>query len=364
MKYIKAIFDLLKDTFFEWRDDKASRLAAALAYYAVLSLPPLLIVVLAVVGLTWGARTDAQAQIMAQVEDVVGSDGAQLVETMIEGASDRGSGIVATVVGVVTLLFGAMGVFAQLQGALNTIWEVEVAPDQGIWSLVRTRFLSFGMVLGIGFLLVISLLVSALLTVLETYLNELFPNWSLLQYLNFFISLGVITLLFAIIFKVLPDVKIAWRDVWMGALVTAVLFTVGKFLLGWYLGRAGVASTYGAAGSLVVILLWIYYSAQIFFFGAEFTQVYSRRYGSRILPSDAAVRAPEARQTVQKRLRQKAAQAAATKEQQWATQPAASSSRTRSRTEKDSIFRDANYYVGLLALMVGVVIGVLYRPSR
>jgi membrane protein len=199
-------------------------------------------------------------------------------------------GIVSSIVGIVVLLFGASGVFGELQAALNTVWEVQPKPDRGLWGMIKDRFFSFTMVLGVGFLLLVSLLLSAALSAVGRFLSERLPGGEALwQVLNFVISLGVVTSLFALIFKVVPDVKIEWRNVWIGAAVTALLFTLGKFLLGLYLGKASFASMYGAAGSLVVLVVWVYYSAQILFLGAEFTQVYARHNGSNMRPSSNAV---------------------------------------------------------------------------
>ena len=276
----KEIFELLKETYNEWSEDKAARLAAALAYYTVFSLAPLLIIAIAVAGLVFGQEA-ARGQLDNQIQSLVGQQSAELIQTMVESASKPKSGIIATVIAIVTILFGASGLFGQLQDALNTIWEVEPKPDRGILGLIKDRFLSFTMVLGIGFLLLVSLIISALLSALNSYLTDLLPgSIYVLQILNFVISFGVITLLFAMIYKILPDVKIAWSDVWIGAAVTSLLFALGKFLIGLYLGNSSAGSAYGAAGSLVILLLWIYYSAQILLFGAEFTQVYAKKYGS------------------------------------------------------------------------------------
>lgn len=285
----KTVWELLKETISDWSQDKASRLAAALAYYTTFSIAPLLVIVIAIVGLVFG-REAVQGQIEAQIQGLVGEDSAELIQEMIQGANDRTAGTIATIIGVATLLFGATGVFAQLQDALNTIWEVEPKPGRGLIGIIRTRFTSFTMVLGIGFLLMVSLVVSAGLAVLSEFLQGGLSEMAwLAQIVHFIISFGVITLLFAMIYKLLPDVKIAWSDVWIGAAVTALLFTLGKFLIGLYLGHSGVASSYGAAGALIVILLWVYYSAQILFLGAEFTQVYAKRFGSRIVPAEHAV---------------------------------------------------------------------------
>jgi membrane protein len=284
----KTIWTLLKETFSEWREDKASRLAAALAYYTVFALAPLLIIVIAVAGLVFGQEA-ARGELIAQIQGLVGQEGAQLIETMVESASKPTSGIIATTIAIATILFGASGLFGQLQDALNTIWEVEPKPERGILGMIKDRFLSFTMVLGIGFLLLVSLIVSAVLSALNPYLKDLLPGsiyW--IQILNFIISFGVITLLFAMIYKILPDVEIAWDDVWIGAVVTSLLFNLGKFLIGLYLGNSSAGSAYGAAGSLVILLLWVYYSAQILLFGAEFTQVYAKRRGSWVASAQKA----------------------------------------------------------------------------
>jgi membrane protein len=289
LAFIKTVWELLKETISDWSQDKASRLAAALAYYTTFSIAPLLVIVIAIVGLIFG-REAVQGQIEAQIQGMVGEDSAELIQEMIQGTNNPTSGTIATVIGLATLLFGATGVFAQLQDALNTIWEVEPKPGRGLMGIVIARFTSFTMVLGIGFLLMVSLVVSAGLAALTEFLQGNLSDiaW-LAQIVNFIISFGVITLLFAMIYKLLPDVKIAWSDVWIGAAVTALLFTLGKFLIGLYLGHSEVASSYGAAGALIVMLLWVYYSAQILFLGAEFTQVYAKRFGSRIVPAEHAV---------------------------------------------------------------------------
>jgi membrane protein len=289
----KAMFELLKKTFAEWNEDKAPRLAAALAYYTVFSLAPLLIIVIAISGLVFG-REAAQGQIVGQIQGLVGEQGAQVIQTMIEGASKPSASILATIIGLATLLLGAGGLFGQLQDALNTIWEVQPKPGRGIFGMLQTRFLSFTLVVGTGFLLLVSLVLSAALQAFSGYLGGLFPNAGIvLQIVNILLSFAVITLLFAMIYKVLPDVKIAWSDVWIGAVATALLFTIGKFLIELYLGRSSTASTFGAAGSLVVLLLWVYYAAQILLLGAEFTQVYANQYGSHVVPSKHAMAVPE-----------------------------------------------------------------------
>jgi membrane protein len=282
-------WELTKATFSEWDDDKASRLAAALAYYTAFSLAPLLVIAIGIAGMVFGDEA-AQGEIVGQLTGLIGHDGAKLVEQMIAASRQPSRSVTATAIGVAVLLFGASGVFGQLQDALNTIWEVKPRPGRGLRGLLRDRFLSFTMVLGTGFLLLVSLALSALFAALGRLLTSALPLPEVaLQVLNTIFSLGLTTLLFALIFKVIPDAKIAWRDVWIGSTITALLFTIGKLGIGLYLGKSTVASSFGAAASLAVLLVWIYYSAQILFLGAEFTQVYATRYGSHIEPARGAV---------------------------------------------------------------------------
>jgi membrane protein len=298
---VKSGFTLIKESFQEWQKDGALDLGAALAFYTIFSLAPLLLVALAVAGLLWD-RGQIQGQLIAQIQGLMGPQGAQAVQTMLANAGQHGSGVLATVIGVVTILFGATGVFVQLQNALNRVWNVEAKPGLGIWSFVKTRLISFGMVLGVGFLLLVSLVVSTAVSAVGKWATGLLPgSETLMQVLTFAVSFALITFLFALMYKYLPDVEIGWRDVWVGAVVTALLFTLGKFLIGLYLGKSSIASTYGAAGSLVVVLLWIYYSSQILFLGAEFTQVYATHYGAQIKPSKHAVPVVEKKETVSQR---------------------------------------------------------------
>jgi membrane protein len=291
-----AWIELVKQTAKDWKDDQASRLAAALAYYTAISIAPLLVVVIAVAGLVFGPEA-AQGAIYGELGGVIGPDSAETLQTMVESANKPRAGVLATIIGIAVLLFGATGVFAELQDSLNTIWEVEPKPGRGLWLLIRQRFLSLGMVLGIAFLLIVSLVVSAGLAALGDSLARVLPGAPIIwQVLGFVVSFAVVTLLFAMIFKVLPDVKIRLRDVWVGSVVTAALFVLGKVLLGLYFSRAHVASSYGAAGSIVAMLLWVYYSAQIFFFGAEFTQAYAKSRGAGLEPTENARPAPEARE--------------------------------------------------------------------
>ena len=287
-------FKLLKDTATEWSEDNVPLLAAALAYYTVFSLAPLLLISIAIAGLFFGEAA-ARGEIIGQIQGLVGREGAEAIQAMIQNANRPGSGgTIATIVGVVVLLFGASGVFGQLQVALNTIWEVKPKPGNGIKSFLQARFLSFAMVLVIGFLLLVSLVLSAILAVVSRYFGDLVPGFVIVgQIANFIISFSVVTVLIAAIYKFLPDVNIPWKNLWVGSGVTALLFNLGKFLLGLYISHGGVGSAYGAAGSLVVLLIWVFYSAQILLFGAEFTQVYSKYRGLPIEPSKHAIRVPK-----------------------------------------------------------------------
>jgi membrane protein len=291
---LKQIFRLVKATFTEWSEDNVPLMAAALAYYTLFSLAPLLVIAIAIVGAVFGEEA-AQNQIVGQIQGLVGRDGAEAIQAMILNASQpRSGGAIATSISVGILILGASGVFGQLQYALNTIWEVKPKPEQGFWNFLRARFLSFAMVLVIGFLLLVSLILSAILTAISAFFSGYLPAFAVLgRILNFGISFAAITVLFASIYRFLPDVKIGWRNLWLGAGVTALLFNIGKYLIGLYLGSSGVGSTYGAAGSLVVVLLWVFYSAQILLIGAEFTQVYSKFRGTPIQPTRYAVRVPD-----------------------------------------------------------------------
>lgn len=290
---VKEVVPFFKDVLGDWSEDKAARLGAALAYYTVFSLAPLLVISIAIAGLVLGDEA-ARGQIQAQISGLVGQEGARAVEEMVEGASRPSSGVIALVAGFAMLLFGASGVFGQLQDALNTIWEVQPKPGRGLLGMLKDRFLSFTMVLGTGFLLLVSLVLSAALTALGEMMGGAIPTLEFLApVLHALVSFVVVTGLFALIFKVIPDAEVQWRDVWIGAAFTALLFVIGKVLLGIYLGRGSFGSTYGAAGSVLVILLWVYYAAQILFLGAEFTQVWANRYGSRVQPDEDAIAVDE-----------------------------------------------------------------------
>lgn len=296
MARVKEGFGILKTTFTEFSNDDCPRMAAALAYYTVFSLPPLLVLIILLAGSIWGQQA-IQGQIETQIADLIGPQAADQVQTMIRSASEKlaeSGGLVATLLGLGALLFGATGAFAQLQGALNQAWEVEPDPEAGgLKNFVFKRLLSFGMILGVAFLLLVSLVVSAVISVVLAHAQELLPqgiSGVLLWAVNTALTFGIITLLFAALFKILPDADIDWRDVWAGAAVTALLFTAGKFLLSFYLGRSDPGGAFGAAGSLAIILVWIYYSSMILLLGAEFTQVWVRHHGKEIRPAKGAVR--------------------------------------------------------------------------
>ena len=276
-----AAWLLFKEAGSAWLADNAPSLGAALAYYTIFSLAPVLIVVIAVAGLAFG-RQAAEGEILQQIQALVGPAGAAMIQTIIQRADRPALGIIASALGLATVLVGASGAFVQLQDTLNQIWKVKCKSESFWVSTLKKRSLSFGLVLGTGFLLLASLALSAGLAVVGTFTEQLLPIPAfLLESVNFLLSFAVITVLFAMIFKVLPDTEVAWGDVWIGAGVTALLFTIGKMLIGLYLGKSSVGSTYGAAGSLVVVLVWVYYSAQILLLGAEFTHVYANQRGSR-----------------------------------------------------------------------------------
>jgi membrane protein len=290
--FIGNAFSQLKQTFQEWLQDKAPQLGAALAYYTVFSLAPLVLVLLAIIGVIF--RDDpagAWDKITEQLGYFLDPSAVQVVQSIAQKASQPGKSTLATLIGVALALFGASGVFGQLQDALNTIWGVKAKPGRGVWGFLRSRFLSFGMVAGICFLLLVSLAIEALLKAFSHYVQSVLPGGIVIALTIYVVfDFAVVVLLFAMIFKFLPDVEIQWRDVWIGAVMTAILFSIGKWLLGFYLGSGAAGSAYGAAGSLITLLLWIYYSSQILLFGAEFTQVYASRAGRGSKPAKYAVR--------------------------------------------------------------------------
>lgn len=286
----KNIWETLKAIIDEYSNDKVPKLAAALSYYTVFSVAPLLVIAIAVAGAIFGADA-AQGRIVQELKSLVGYDGAQLIQTAIRKTNQTSGGMLATVISIVTLGIAATAAFIELQDSLNIIWKVKPKPGRVfIKEFLKSRLISFALVVAMGFLLLVSLLISAGLSALEDYLGSILSIPPVvLQLGNIVISLGVVYVLFVLLFKVLPDADNSWSDVWVGALVTTILFVAGKFLIGLYLGRGSIGSTYGAAGSLAILLVWVYYSAQILFLGAEFTYVYATKFGSGAQPSAHAV---------------------------------------------------------------------------
>jgi membrane protein len=289
MENNKSMWRLLKATIAQWLEDQPFQLSSSLSYYTLFSLAPLLIIIIAIAGFAFG-RQAAQQQIVGTIQGMIGQQSAEAVQGMIQNASSQPkTGIIATVIGIITLILGAGGVVGQLQTSLNTIWGVAPKPGQGVFGFFRERFTSFAMVSGIGFLLLVSLVVSAVVSSLTQWIGTFFGGAEVIAHaLDVIISFLLITALFGMIYKFLPDIRIKWRDVLIGAALTSMLFTIGKFLIGLYLGHSAISSTYGAAGSVIAVLLWVYYSSLIFFLGAEFTQVYATQYGSGVVPRENA----------------------------------------------------------------------------
>ena len=278
---LEESWQVTKKSVAAWRADHASSMGGALAYYTLFSTAPVLIIAIAVAGFVFGEEA-ARGEILVQLRGLLGDDGAAAVQGLLESASKPTRGVLATLCSIAVLIVGATTVFAELQTDLDRIWKAKAAErKRGLWTLLRSRVLSFGIVLALGFLLLVSLIFSAALAALGQWWGTYFQGWeTILETINFVVSLAITTGLFAMIYKLLPSVDIAWRDVWIGAAVTAVLFALGKTLIGFYIGRSSVASGFGAAGSFVVLLVWVYYSTQIFLLGAEFTGVYAREHGS------------------------------------------------------------------------------------
>ncbi len=285
---LKSSWGTLKDTITAFGEDRATRLAAATAYYAIFSIAPLLVLIIGLAGLVFGEET-VRKEVTQQVQSFIGQKSAGMINSMMT-AQEKGGSLLATIMGGVALVLGATGVFGQLQDSLNTIWGVTTKPGQSIGAFIRDRFFSMAMVLGIGFLLLVSMVLTTAVSALAQYISNIIslPPWVAVA-LNGVASFVIIALLFALIFKVLPDVKVRWGHVWVGAILTAVLFTGGKYVLGWYLGRETNSSAYGLGSAFIVILLYMYYSSVILYFGAEFTKVYARRHGAHIEPSKYAV---------------------------------------------------------------------------
>jgi membrane protein len=272
---------LIKQAMSTWSKDYAPSMGAAISYYTLFSIAPLLVIVIAVAGLFFGADA-VRTVIFDQLHSLMGEEGAEAVQDMLASAAEPSTGGIATTVSIVGLLIGATTAFGEIQSALDRIWRAPAYQGSGLWFLLRTRLLSFGMILGVAFLLTVSLVLSAALSLIGKWWDGWLGGWEALAHvLDVVVSLGFLTLVFALIYKMIPRVDVAWRDVWIGAAVTAVLFTIGKVLIGLYIGKSEVASSFGTAGSLVVVIVWVYYASQIFLFGAELTRVYAETYGSR-----------------------------------------------------------------------------------
>lgn len=291
IKAFKHGFKILTGAFNGFLDDKGLKLSASLAYYTVFSLAPLLLLLLSIVGLILGKDAASNNKIFNGINGMVGDQAAAQIQSMIKSAELSGKTTSAAVIGGITLLFGATSVFAEIQDSINMIWKVKAKPKRGWLKLVQDRLLSSSLIVGLGFLLIVSLVVNGMVEALSGILTRFLPDITVIfiNIINIVISFIVITVLFGVIFKVLPDVKIGWKDVRSGALFTAVLFMIGRFLIGIYISTTGTGSAYGAAGSLIVILVWVYYTAAILYFGAEFTQSYAEYYGIKIAPAEYAV---------------------------------------------------------------------------
>jgi membrane protein len=290
---LKPWLTLSKSAVSSWLDDFAPSMGAALSYYTVFSLAPLLLIVVSVAGLVFGEEA-VRGELFGQLQGLMGADAAQAVQGLLASASKPSHGVLGTVIGVAVLLFGATTVFGELQDDLDRIWRAPARKGSGVWSLLRARLLSFGMILALAFLLMVSLVIGAVISALGKWWGPMFGGWEVLaQVVNLVVGFALTTAIFAIIYKMMPRVRVRWHDVWIGAVVTALLFTIGKFLIGLYIGKSGVASGFGAAGSLIVVFLWVYYSAQIFLLGAEFTWVYARTHGSMQQPAAAVQAAAE-----------------------------------------------------------------------
>lgn len=291
---IKNIFSktwfLLKNTFLEFNDDNAIKLSASLAYYTIFALPPLLIIIITICGVFFGEEA-VTGELYGQINGLVGNGAASQIQEAIKNVQLSGDNVFATVFGVVMLLIGASGVFAEIQSSINFIWGLRAKPDKGVKKFIQNRLMSFSMIVSVGFLMLVSLFISTTLDLLSTRLKVYFPESTvyLFYVVNIIIVLASISTLFAIIFRTLPDGKIRWKDAFIGSGVTAILFMIGKFAIGLYLGNSTVASVYGAAGSVIIILVWVYYSAIILYFGAEFTKVYAKSYGGKIYPNEYSV---------------------------------------------------------------------------
>lgn len=286
----KEFFSLLKDTFLQWNEREPFGNSTIIAYYTIFSLPGLLVIVISIAGYFYG-KEEVTTQLTEQIQSIVGGDTAKDVEAIVTKAGENKGTILASILGIATLIFGATGVFYQLQQILNKMWEVKPNPKKKILKLLRDRLFSFGLILAVGFLLLVSLVLSTALSAVSDWVNAHLAEGlnGVFRVVDILFSVGVITLLFASIYKFLPDAQVRWRDVWPGALLTSVLFVIAKFGLGIYFGNSDPSSAYGAAGSIILIMLWVTYSGLIVLFGAEFTQVYASRYGRKIIPSEGAI---------------------------------------------------------------------------
>ncbi len=281
---------LLKDSFFAWQEDKAWRLGAALAYFTIFSLAPFLIIIITITSAIFGEQA-VRGQIFSEFQGLIGERGAGAVQTMLENAYTSGGSLSATLFGIAMLIFGSTAVFVQLRQAINTIWGIAEKPISTLRGYIKARIIAFTFILGIGFLLLVSLILSAVLSALRDYIGQYFSFLSnLVQITDFLFSFAFITILFALIFRILPDARIKWKDIWVGSAMISFLFTIGKMAIGFYLGSTDIVTSFGAASSLVLILLWTFYSAQIFLFGAEFTKIFADRFGREVLPDKNAVK--------------------------------------------------------------------------
>jgi membrane protein len=287
---LKGVWQMLKEAGAGFSDDKVMKLSGSLAYFTIFSIGPLILIIIFLADIFWG-REAVEGSIYGQIKGFIGSDAALQIQDIIKNAAISGKSTITAVIGIITLVIGATGVFAEIQDSINTIWGLKPKPKKGWLKMILNRVLSFSVIVSLGFLLLVSLIVNAIIESLIGRLMSIFPEGAVvLGYIvNLLVTFGVTTLLFAIIFMVLPDAKIKWKDVLIGAMVTTVLFMLGKFAITFYIGTSNVGSTYGAAGSLVVVLLWVYYSSVILYFGAEFTKAYAANYGSQIHPNQYAV---------------------------------------------------------------------------
>lgn len=276
-RFLRPAWELIRDSAYQWVADRAPRKGAALAFYTLFSLAPILIIAIAIAGFFFGEEA-ARGGIARQIESLIGGEGARAIESLLQSANQPVYGTAAVLIGLATLFIGATTVFAELKDSLDQIWEIPDPPDMSISAFIKNRILSLTLVIAIGFLLLVSLVLSAGISAFTEYWGAVGIS---LQVSNFLVSMAVVTLLFAMVYKWLPGRAIAWKDVWFGAAITSLFFAAGKFLIGYYLGKSAVASAYGAAGSLILVLIWVYYSAQVFFFGAELTKLYAYRHGSR-----------------------------------------------------------------------------------